>query len=173
MPQSGIGCHREGGRRRFGEHGQDGLDLIETVRVGLFRLRSSRINRSIPRRILSLEVVLLFGQLEDCADDALDVLQGVAAQFALADLIQPALDVVGSEMSSRSAKLSARPERRRAAGAIPPLGNNTQRMQLWGLPQPRPISCNDSPAFHRLQTSALCAADSLDCFPSLINTIPQ
>jgi len=26
------------------------------------------------------------------------------------------------------------------------------------------------PAFHRLQTSAFCAGDSLDCFPSLINT---
>jgi hypothetical protein len=33
------------------------------------------------------------------------------------------------------------------------------------------IQCSDSPAFHRLQTSAFCAGDSLDCFPSLINTI--
>jgi hypothetical protein len=82
-------------------------------------------------------------------------------------------EAIPREMSSRSAKVSARTERRRAAGAIPPLGNNTQRMQLCGLPQARPISCNDSPAFHRLQTSALCAADSLDCFPSLINTILQ
>src|SRR3981189_449974 len=43
-------------------------------------------------------------------------------------------EAIPREMSSRSARVSARRERRRAAGAIPPRGNNTQRMQLWGLP---------------------------------------
>ena len=43
-------------------------------------------------------------------------------------------EAIPREMSSRSAKVSAMRERRRAAGAIPPRGNNTQRMQLWGLP---------------------------------------
>jgi hypothetical protein len=42
--------------------------------------------------------------------------------------------------------------KRRAAGGIPPPGNNTARMQLCGLSKARPISCSDCPAFHRLQT---------------------
>ena len=46
-----------------------------------------------------------------------------------------------------------------------------QRMQLCGLPKARPISCNDCPDFQRLQTSVLCVRESLDRFPSLINTI--
>ncbi len=49
-------------------------------------------------------------------------------------------------MSSRSAKVSANRERRRAAGGIPPPGNNTARMQLCGLSKARPISCSDCPA---------------------------
>jgi hypothetical protein len=48
--------------------------------------------------------------------------------LAIARIDEP--EAIPREMSSRSAKVSARPERRRAAGAIPPRGNNTQRMQL-------------------------------------------
>ena len=74
-------------------------------------------------------------------------------------------------MSSRSARVSASRERRRAAGGIPPRGNNKQRMQLCGLPKARPISCNDCPDFQRLQISVLCVRESLDRFPWVIDTI--
>ena len=62
-------------------------------------------------------------------------------------------EAIPREMSSRSASVSASRERRRAAGGMPPRGNNTERMQLCGLSKARPISCSDCPAFHRLQTS--------------------
>jgi hypothetical protein len=74
------------------------------------------------------------------------------------------------EMSSRSARVRARRERRRAAGGIPPRGNNKQRMEVCGLPKARPISCNDCPDFQRLQISDLSVRESLDRFPSLIST---
>src|SRR6266851_7595017 len=74
-------------------------------------------------------------------------------------------------MSSRSARVRARRERQRAAGGIPPRGNNKQRMEVCGLPKARPISCNDCPDFQRLQISDLWVRESLDRFPSLINTI--
>jgi hypothetical protein len=76
-----------------------------------------------------------------------------------------------SRMSSRSAPERASRGRRRTAGGIPPRGNNKQRIELCGLPKARPISCNDYPAFQRLQISVLCAGESLARFPSLINTI--
>ena len=50
-------------------------------------------------------------------------------------------EAIPREMSSRSASVSASRERRRAAGGMPPRGNNTERMQLCGLSKARPISC--------------------------------
>jgi hypothetical protein len=52
-----------------------------------------------------------------------------------------------------------------------PRGNNKHRMLLCGLPKARPISCNDWPSFQRRQISDLSVRESLDRFPSLINTI--
>jgi len=43
-------------------------------------------------------------------------------------------EAIPREMSSRSASVSASHERRRAAGAMPPRGNKTHRMEGWGLP---------------------------------------
>jgi hypothetical protein len=80
-------------------------------------------------------------------------------------------EAIPREMSSRSARVSASRERRRAAGGIPPQGNNKHRMLLCGLPKARPISCNDWPCFQRRQISDLSVRESLDRFPSLINTI--
>jgi hypothetical protein len=75
------------------------------------------------------------------------------------------------EISSRSARVRARRERRRTTGAIPPRGNNKQRMEVCGLSKARPISCNDCPDFHRFQISVLCVGESLDRFRWVINTI--
>jgi hypothetical protein len=46
-------------------------------------------------------------------------------------------------------------------------------MELWGLPKARPISCNDCPAFQRRQILLHCVKESLDRFPSLMNTTLQ
>ena len=46
-------------------------------------------------------------------------------------------EAIPREMSSRSASVSASRERRRAAGGMPPRGNNTERMQLCGLVKTR------------------------------------
>src|ERR1700678_916675 len=81
-------------------------------------------------------------------------------------------EAIPREMSSRSAKVSAHRERRRAAGGIPPRGNNTARMQLCGLSKARPISCSDSPAFQRLQTSRFSIAESPNRIPGLMPTPP-
>jgi hypothetical protein len=62
--------------------------------------------------------------------------------------------------------------RRRAAGGIPPRGNNTARKQLCGLSKARPISCSDSPAFQRLQTSPFSIAESPNRIPGLMPTPP-
>src|SRR6266436_6716965 len=43
-------------------------------------------------------------------------------------------EAIPRETSSRSARVRASWERRRAAGGIPPRGNNKQRIQLCGLP---------------------------------------
>jgi hypothetical protein len=73
-------------------------------------------------------------------------------------------------MSSRSASLSVRGERRRAAGAIPPRCVNKNRTEPWPLPKARPISCNDSPAFQRRHMSARYSAESLFRLPCAMNT---
>jgi len=89
---------------------------------------------------------------------------------AISRIEQP--EAIPREMSSRSAKVSAHRERRRAAGGIPPRGNNTARMQLCGLSKARPISCSDSPAFQRLQTSRFSIAESPNRIPGLMPTPP-
>ncbi len=81
-------------------------------------------------------------------------------------------EAIPREMSSRSASVSASRERRRAAGGMPPRGNNTERMQLCGLSKARPISCSDCPAFHRLQTSRFSIAESPNRCPALMPTPP-
>jgi hypothetical protein len=59
------------------------------------------------------------------------------------------------EISSRSAIVSARRDRRRAGGTIPPLGLKCAKMQEDGLPKARPIDFRPSPFFQRSQSSAL------------------
>src|ERR1700693_6147506 len=43
-------------------------------------------------------------------------------------------------------------------------------MELCGLPKARPITCSDCPAFQRLHSSVLCAAESATRFPWVIHT---
>src|SRR5580658_5377632 len=81
-------------------------------------------------------------------------------------------EAIPREISSRSATVSAHRERRRSAGAIPPRGNNTARMQLCGLSKARPISCSDCPVFQRLQTSRFSIAESPNLIPRLMPTPP-
>src|SRR5271170_2555279 len=81
-------------------------------------------------------------------------------------------EAIPREISSRSARVRARGDRQRAAGQIPPRGNNTDRMQLCSLPKARPISCSDCPAFQRLQTSHFSVAESPNRFPGLMSTPP-
>src|SRR5579872_130803 len=64
------------------------------------------------------------------------------------------------EISSRSAKVSARGERRRTGGAIPPWRANRKWMTCLSLPSTRPIAFNDCPAFQRFHISARWAEDS-------------
>jgi hypothetical protein len=59
------------------------------------------------------------------------------------------------EISSRSAIVSARRDRRRAGGMIPPLGLKCAKIQEDGLPKARLIDFRPSPFFHRSQSSAL------------------
>jgi hypothetical protein len=59
------------------------------------------------------------------------------------------------DISSRSAIVSARRDRRRAGGMIPPLGLKCAKMQEDGLPKPRPIDFRPSPFFQRPQSSAI------------------
>src|SRR4029077_14620382 len=82
-------------------------------------------------------------------------------------------EAIPREMSSRSASVSANRERRRAAGGMPPRGNNTARIQLCGLSKRRPISCSDCPAFQRLQTSRFSIAESPNRIPGLMPTPPS
>src|SRR5271154_3609222 len=81
-------------------------------------------------------------------------------------------ETIPREISSRSARVRARGDRRRAAGRIPPRGNKTDRMQLCSLPKARPISCSDCPAFQRVQTSPFSTAESPNLFPGLMPTPP-
>src|ERR1700678_2682364 len=55
---------------------------------------------------------------------------------------------------------------------MPPRGNNTERMQLCGLSKARPISCSDSPAVQRLQTSRFSIEESPSLIPRLMPTPP-
>jgi hypothetical protein len=72
------------------------------------------------------------------------------------------------DTSSRSARVSASRERQRAAGEMPPRGNNKHRIELCGLSKARPISCSDCPAFHRLQILFFSTAENPNRFPSLM-----
>src|ERR1700734_412311 len=81
-------------------------------------------------------------------------------------------EAIPREISSRSARVRARGDRRRAAGPIPPRGYNTDRMQLCSLPKARPISCSDCPTFQRFQTSPFSIAESPNLFPGLMPTPP-
>ena len=81
-------------------------------------------------------------------------------------------EAIPREISSRSARVRARGDRRRAAGRIPPRGSKTDRMQLCSLPKARPISCSDCPAFQRFQTSPFSIAESPNRFPGLMPTPP-
>src|ERR1700722_8629861 len=81
-------------------------------------------------------------------------------------------EAIPREISSRSARVRARGDRQRAAGQIPPRGNNIDRMQLCSLPKARPISCCDCPAFQRFQTSRFSIAESPNRFPGLMSTPP-
>ena len=74
------------------------------------------------------------------------------------------------EMSSRSAKVSARPERRRTGGAIPPWRANRKWITCLSLPSARPIAFNDCPVFQRLHISARWAEDSFHRLACAINT---
>src|SRR5665213_567048 len=65
-----------------------------------------------------------------------------------------ALAAMPREISSRSARLSARRERQRAAGAIPPVEEITPCTDPACLPKARPISLKDCPFFHLLHNSA-------------------
>jgi hypothetical protein len=62
------------------------------------------------------------------------------------------------ETSSRSARLSARRDRRRGAGQIPPCGFRCAKIAPDVLSNTRPISFSPSPRCQRSQTSALSAA---------------
>src|SRR5262245_56538453 len=59
------------------------------------------------------------------------------------------------DIFSRSAIVSARRDRRRGGGMIPPLGLKCAKMQEDGLPKARPIDFRPSPFFQRSQSSAL------------------
>src|SRR5271169_1743129 len=69
-------------------------------------------------------------------------------------------EAIPREISSRSASVSTSSDRRRAAGTIPPCCSTRNRMDECPLPNARPISCNDCPAFQRDHSSVLCVAES-------------
>jgi len=62
------------------------------------------------------------------------------------------------EISSRSASVSARRERCRGGGRMPPLGASMLKTDEEGRSNNRPIELCDSPRRQRSQISALCAA---------------
>jgi len=64
------------------------------------------------------------------------------------------------EISSRSASVSARRERRRVAGTMPPFDDTTPCTDPACLPSARPMSLKDCPAFHRCHSSAFWDAES-------------
>ena len=104
----------------------------------------------------------------DAIPPRLTVDTGRCNPLAISRIDEP--EAIPREMSSRSASVSVRAERRRAAGTIPPRCVNKNRMEPWPLPKARPISCNDSPAFQRRHMSIRCSVESLSRFPCAINT---
>jgi hypothetical protein len=58
------------------------------------------------------------------------------------------------DISSRSARLSARPDRFRSGGRIPPDGESTEKIDELSRSKPRPIELIDSPRCHLSQISA-------------------
>ena len=64
------------------------------------------------------------------------------------------------EISSRSARFSAKRERQRVKGAIPPLEATTPCTHPACLPKARPISLKDCPFFHLRHSSAFWPADN-------------
>ena len=62
------------------------------------------------------------------------------------------------EMASRSGSVSARRERWRAAGGIPPVRATSYRTTLAIRPSARPMAFSDSPCRHRRHSSVFCAA---------------
>jgi len=63
------------------------------------------------------------------------------------------------ETSSRSARLSARFERLRSGGRMPPDGDSTEKIDDDSRSNRRPIELIDSPRRHRSQISARCTAE--------------
>src|SRR5580700_2991319 len=89
--------------------------------------------------------------------------------WAMTRMEQPL--AIPREMSSRSANVSARPERRRTGGAIPPCRANRKWMTCLSLPSARPIAFNDCPAFQRLHISARWPEDSFHRLCIMNNTL--
>ena len=63
------------------------------------------------------------------------------------------------EISSRSPSCSTNGARRRIGGTIPPLATTTPNIEAACLPNARPMSLSDSPAFQRCQSSDFCESD--------------
>ena len=97
---------------------------------------------------------------------------GVSVRAAAIGQARPAQGRDRRPRVQRGEAASAQRERRRSAGGIPPRGNNTARIQLCGFSKARPISCSDSPAFQRLQTSRFSIAESPNRIPRLMPTPP-
>jgi len=89
---------RKSSGRRLGQNRKNALNLLQTVRIGLLRFWSLRVHRRIARGVFPLKVILLLRQGENSADDALNVLECVPAEFAPSDLIEPRLNVIGSSV---------------------------------------------------------------------------
>src|SRR3546814_5317957 len=62
------------------------------------------------------------------------------------------------DISSRSISLSARPDRLRSAGRMPPEGDRTEKIEEDSRSKPRPIELIDYPRCHRSKISERCAA---------------
>jgi hypothetical protein len=71
------------------------------------------------------------------------------------------------EISSRSAKVNERADRRGGGGLMPPVGIISSKRLECRLPSARPISISPSPLFQRSQTSARSAAVSYFRFMTL------
>lgn len=76
------------------------------------------------------------------------------------------------EMSSRSDKQSARSERVRLGGEIPPWIANTPLIEPACFPRARPISLRDCPLRHLSHSSRFCGAESPREFVIAISVCP-